>query len=73
MQSITDGVTNLAVSVVVMLVWPTVLMLLVRRFVPVLGESLWRSYCQLLRWLLRAPFRLIRLLVNEIVAARRRP
>jgi hypothetical protein len=72
MQSITTAISNLVVSVLLLLAGPTVLMLLVRRFVPYLGEQLWRSYCNVLMWLLRAPFRLIRLLVNEIGAARRR-
>jgi hypothetical protein len=72
MQSITNALSNLAVSIVMMLAGPTVLMLLVRRFVPVVGEELWRAYCRLLFWLLRAPIRLIRVLVNEIATARRR-
>jgi hypothetical protein len=72
MQSITTAISNLVVSVLLLLAGPTALMLLVRRFVPYLGEQLWRSYCNVLMWLLRAPFRLIRLLVNEIGAARRR-
>ena len=73
MQSITAAISNLVVSVLFLLAGPTVLMLLVRRFVPYLGEQLWRSYCNALLWLLRAPFRLVRVLVKEIAAARRRP
>ncbi|HEX8410001.1 MAG TPA: hypothetical protein VF883_14160 [Thermoanaerobaculia bacterium] len=73
MESITTTLSNLVVSVLLLLAGPTVFMLLVRRFVPYLGEQLWRSYCDVLMWLVRLPFRLIRVLVNEIAAARRRP
>jgi hypothetical protein len=64
---------NLVAGVLSLLAVSTVLMLLVRRFVPYLGEQLWRTYCDVLMWLLRAPFRLIRLLFREIAAAWRRP
>jgi len=73
MQSITNAVSNFVISVVLLLAGPTVVMLLVRRFVPVLGEDLWRYYCRFLLWIFRAPFRLVRMLVHEIVGARRRP
>jgi hypothetical protein len=71
MESITAALSNLVVNVLFLLAGPTVLMLLVRRFVPYLGERLWRVYCDTLMWLLRAPFRLVRLLINEITARRR--
>ena len=73
MQSIADAVSNLVVSVLILLIGPTVLMLLIRRFVPYLGDRLWRLYCDALMWLLRAPFLVVRLLVREITANRRRP
>lgn len=73
MQSITAAFGDLLVNVLFLLAGPTVVMLLVRRFVPYLGEQLWRSYCNALMWLFRAPFRLVRVLVNEIAAARRWP
>jgi hypothetical protein len=73
MQSITEALSNIVVSVLFLLAGPTVFMLLVRRFVPYLGEQLWRSYCNVLMWLFRAPFWLVRALVREIAAARRRP
>jgi hypothetical protein len=72
MESIAAAISNLLVSALLLLVGPTVIMLLVRRFVPYLGEQLWRSYCNLLMWLFRAPFVLVRLLIREISAARRR-
>lgn len=71
MQDITAGFSNLVVSVLLLLAGPTVLMLLVRRFVPYLGEQLWRIYCDVLMWCLRAPFRLARFLVREITARNR--
>ncbi|MFP5372122.1 MAG: hypothetical protein ACLGI3_15445 [Actinomycetes bacterium] len=73
MESLTAALSNLVVSALLLLAGPTVIMLLVRRFVPYLGEQLWRAYCDVLMWLLRAPFRLLRTLVREIAAARRRP
>ncbi len=73
MQSVTAAFSDLVVSVLLLLAGPTVLMLLVRRLVPYLGEQLWRTYCNVLMWLLRAPFRLVGVLVREIAAGRRRP
>jgi hypothetical protein len=71
-QSITDAVTSLVCSVASVLVGPTVLLLVFRRLVPSLGDAVWRGYCQLLIWLVKAPIQLIRLLVHEAVGRRRR-
>ncbi|MEV6846714.1 hypothetical protein [Actinoplanes sp. NPDC051411] len=73
MGNLGAALNNLVVSVILLLAGPTICMLLVRRFVPYLGEQLWRAYCNVLMWLLRAPFRLIGVLVREITSARRRP
>ena len=66
MQPFADAASNLAVQILTLLIAPTLIMLLVRRFVPIVGQDLWRLYHRLLRWLLLAPFRLLRLLVSEI-------
>ena len=71
MPSITAGLSTLVTDVLILLAAPTVLMLLVRRFVPYAGEQLWRSYCRVLGWLFRAPFRLVRLLIREVTARNR--
>jgi hypothetical protein len=73
MPSIANAVTNLAVGILFLLAGTTVIMLFVRRYVPVVGESLWRYYRRVLLWIFRAPFRLVRRLVHEIARARRRP
>ncbi|MGA5300092.1 hypothetical protein ACPCHT_09210 [Nucisporomicrobium flavum] len=72
MQEVTAALSNLIVSALLLLAGPTVLMLLVRRFVPYLGEQLWRIYCDVLMWSIRAPFRLVRFLINEVTARNRR-
>lgn len=61
------------VSLLLLLAVTTVGVLLVRRYAPFIGEPLWRAYRRTLIWLVRAPFRLVRLLVREISGARRRP
>jgi hypothetical protein len=70
LQSIVDSVTGLICSVVSFLAVPTIVLLLFRRFVPVLGDAVWRGYCQLLIWLVVAPIRLTRLLFREITSRR---
>ena len=72
MRPIADAASSLAFQVVTLLFAPTLIMLLVRRFVPVVGQDLWRLYWRALRWLLIAPFRLIRLMAGEVVRALRR-
>jgi hypothetical protein len=57
-------------QLILLLAFTTVGMLLMRKFVPYLGEQLWRSYCNVLIWCVKAPFRLARVLLNEV---RRRP
>lgn len=71
MQDIADALTALVVNLLVLIAGPTVLMLLVRRFVPYLGERLWRCYCDALIWCFRLPFRVVRFLVNELTNRRR--
>jgi hypothetical protein len=50
---------------------PTVMLLVLRHFMPALGNPLWRGWCRLLTWLVVAPIRLTRLLIRE--ARGRRP
>ena len=64
--------SNLACSLVSLLAVPTILLLLFRKLVPILGDAVWRGYCQLLAWLVVAPVRLIRLLVREAVGMKPR-
>jgi hypothetical protein len=71
-QSIADAVGNLVWSVTWMLAGPTIVLLLLKRFVPVVGDPRWRAYCRLLGWLVVAPVRLIRLLVREAIGRRHR-
>jgi len=70
LQSIVDGMTGLVCSIASVLLLPTIALLLFRRFVPVLGDTVWRGYCQLLTWCVVAPVRLVRLLCREAVRRR---
>jgi hypothetical protein len=72
LQAITNAASSLVWSVVSVLAVPTILLLLFRKFVPVLGDAVWRGYCRLLVWLVVTPVRLVRLLVRE-ATGRRRP
>ena len=69
-QSIVDSVTGLLCSVASVLVAPTIILLLLRRFLPVLGDAVWRGYCQLLIWLVMAPVRLAQFLYRQAVSRR---
>lgn len=66
LQSFLDTVTGMVCTVASVFVVPTILMLLVRQFVPVLGEHLWRAYCQLLVFVFTAPVKIIKMLYREI-------
>jgi len=72
LQSIADAAWGLVFSVASVLVGPTIALLLLKRFVPAIGNPLWRAYRQLLVWLLVAPVKLIRLLVREATGRRHR-
>ncbi len=72
MQSLADAVSGLVCSVASFFVAPTVLLLMLKMFVPALGEPIWRAYWQLLVVLITAPFKLISYLIKE-AGGRRRP
>jgi hypothetical protein len=72
MQSIANAVSALLVTVFSVLIGPTVVLLLLRRFLPPLGNPLWRGYCRLFAWAVVAPVRLLRLLVREASGRGRR-
>ncbi|MEV6634686.1 hypothetical protein AB0M54_28460 [Actinoplanes sp. NPDC051470] len=66
MRPVIDAATGLVAQAITLIAVSTVMMLLVKRFVPVLGAELWRWYWTALTWLIRAPFRLIRVLLKNI-------
>jgi hypothetical protein len=70
MQSVADAAAALAWSIAYVLLIPTAMLLVLRRFMPFLGNPLWQMYQRLLLWCLVTPFRLVRALVRE--ATRRR-
>jgi hypothetical protein len=70
-QSLAHAVDALVWAVLTILISPTILLLLARRYVPMLGNPLWRGYCRLLRWVAVAPFRLLRLVSREALNRRR--
>ena len=69
-QSIQDAVTSVVMSVVSVLLGPTVLLLLLKIFVPPLGAPLWQAWCRLLGWLVVAPIRAVRFLLREAFGRR---
>lgn len=71
-QSFADAIGNLVTSVFLLLAGPTIILLLLRRYLPMLGDPLWRAYCQLLTLLVVAPIRLVRLLIREAMGRRHR-
>lgn len=70
MQSIADYLSSMVCSIVSVFVAPTILLLLLRMFMPSIGEPIWRAYGQLLAWLIVAPIRLVRLLAREAFGRR---
>ncbi len=70
MDQLANAVSEVVWGLVSILAPPTLLLLVLRRFMPVLGEPLWRMWCQLLAWLVIGPIRLIRLLVREALGRR---
>lgn len=71
-QFMMDVIAALVWSAASVLIAPTVLLLLLKKFAPAAGDPLWRGYCQLLAWLVIAPIRLVRLLVREAFGRRNR-
>jgi hypothetical protein len=71
-QSIIDAFFGLVLSIAWVLLGPTIVLLLLKKFVPIVGDQLWHGYCQLLAWLVVAPIRLVRLLVREALGRRHR-
>lgn len=72
MQSISDALAGLLCSVASLFIAPTVLVFMLKVFVPPLGEPLWRGYCQLLAWLIMLPFRLVQRLLRSATGRRTR-
>lgn len=72
MHYITDFLGAVFWTVVSVIGPPTVMLLLLRHFMPSLGNPLWRGWCQLLTWLVVGPIRLVRLLVREAIGRRGR-
>jgi hypothetical protein len=71
MQVIADAVAALAWGIVSVLFVPTVLLLVLRRFMPFLGNPLWQMYQRALLWCFVTPFRLVRVLAQEATRRRR--
>lgn len=61
LHSLADAVCGLAMLVIACAAVP----LLLKLFLPSVGDPLWRAYWWLVGWLLMAPFRLLAYLVRE--------
>jgi hypothetical protein len=70
LQFITDAISTLALSVASVLAGPTIMLLLLKHFVPTIGNPLWQWYCQALVWCVAAPVRLVRVLIREAMGRR---
>ncbi|MBU2663424.1 hypothetical protein KOI35_07890 [Actinoplanes bogorensis] len=71
MRALTDAAAGLVVDVVSTLLVVAILLLLLRRVMPGLGNALWGYYRRLLGWLFALPVRLIRWLIREAAGRRR--
>lgn len=71
MRGLGDALAGLLSSVVSTLVVVTVMLLVLRRYLPFLGRPLWRSYQRGLRWCAVAPWRVLRALVRAATAHHR--
>jgi hypothetical protein len=71
-QSVADVLTALLVSVASVLLPPTILLLLLKSFVPAIGTPLWQAWGRLVGWLVLAPIRVVRFLVREASGRRHR-
>jgi hypothetical protein len=71
MQSLSNAAGAFIWAVLSVLIGPTVILLLLRRYLPMVGNPLWRQYCRLLAWAVIAPFRLLRMLTREALSRRR--
>jgi hypothetical protein len=71
MQSLSHAAAALFWTVVWALAGPTIVLLVLRRYVPLLGNPLWQAYRRLLGWAAAAPFRLLRALTREALNRRR--
>ena len=69
LQSFVDTVSGMVFSVVSVFIAPTILLLLLRHFLPLIGEPLWRLYCQFVVLIFTAPVKIMKALYRE---ARRR-
>jgi hypothetical protein len=64
MNSIADTAAALFWNVVWLLLIPAAVLILLRRYLPSIGQPLWRMYQRLVLWCVVAPFRMIRALVR---------
>lgn len=71
MQAFENAVASLVCNLASLLAIPAILLLLLRKMAPAIGDPLWHGYCQLLRWMVVAPFRLIRTMFREATRRRR--
>jgi len=72
MQSVLNAVLALVMSAASVLLPPTLLLLLLKAFVPAIGAPLLQAWGQLLAWLVLAPVRLVQFLAREASGRRRR-
>ncbi len=72
MQSISDAVTSVLCSIASLFIAPTIIVFMLKLFIPALGEPLWHNYCKLLAWLIILPFRILKQLIHAAAGGRRR-
>lgn len=65
LQSITDMTMAVGGTVLSVLLPPTIMLLLLKMFVPVIGSPLWQAWGRFVGWLILAPIRVIQYLIRE--------
>jgi hypothetical protein len=71
MQGIADAMAALFSSAVSLLIVVTITLLVMRRYMPFLGQPLWRLYQRALQWCIVMPVRVIRALIRAATAHHR--
>jgi hypothetical protein len=70
MTGLLNATTDLLASVVMLILAMAIVPFLLKIFMPVIGETVWRGYWGLVKWTLLIPFRLLAFILRQ--ADRRR-
>lgn len=71
-HTVLDAVLTVTTSIASVLLPPTIVLFLLKAFVPAIGAPLLRAWGELIAWLILAPIRAVRFLAREASGRRRR-